>query len=226
MGKMINCQGYSIYQAAEQPADDIVIVAHGSFKTEKAKYTTVPIHMSLYFYTFRGSYGTGGQLTDLMNNPDVESGVTTGNTVKEMEEYPIQGLKTKEGTQIMGRREVTVVGGYGPKGDGTGSFSFANGRITSIAGPGSKVWDYGLTCNGIAGTQAVKICEDAAKTDPLWLHRDIFMINDGAPSMKLSQVFKILGKTHYNRIHFTACRVESKTGFAGTTGWDDVNKLV
>lgn len=223
MGKMIMGEGYAIYQVGETPAADIAIITHGSFKTKNAKYTNVPLGMSLYFYTFLGDYGTEGQMKSMLTNSDVKYGVTDSNSVVQM--VPTRtGLRDREGNDIFLNKETVLPGGFGTeKVKPAGSFKVTNGRVTSIAGPGSKVWDLGLTHND-ADAGAVKTVESASKNDSLWLSRDIFMIPEGCGKLYLSDVFKILKNTTYVRVHNAACRVQSATGF-GTNGWDDIKKF-
>jgi hypothetical protein len=212
MARMEQYQGFSIYFAGSSPAKDIVIFTHGGYTTKNAKYTKVPADASVYFYTFRGAYGTDAQTRAMLGNADPKLGVTSSNTVMTQQQVDT-GIKSQEGNPIMANKTVEVPGGFGDGQDrDLGQFKMADGRVTSIAGPGSKIWDYDLSYNE-SSERIVKMCDGFGRTVPGWIARDVFVFNQGGEG-RLSTVFKLISGLGYERYHTAFCRVQSETGQA------------
>ena len=81
---------------------------------------------------------------------------------------------------------------------------WGKGSVTSIAGPGTSIWDYELSHNDKA---ARFIAEMRAVTN----NRDLVLVNKGA-TMHLSDLFVALGKsgTKYDKLHYLPCRSPDK----------------
>ena len=219
MARMEHYKGFSIYFPSSAPSDDIVIFSHGGYTTKNAKYTKVPEDGSVYFYTFRGAFGTDGQTRAMLRSTDPQLGVTSSNSVMTMQTVDT-GLKDVSGNPIMGSKTVPVDGGFDSLTDKSqGELKMADGRVTSIAGPSSKIWDYELSFNE-SSQRMIDILDNVARSVPGWITRDLFVLNNGSNDARLSEVFAMLnGRAYrYQRYHAAFCRVESATGQAP---WDN-----
>jgi hypothetical protein len=95
--------------------------------------------------------------------------------------------------------------------------------VDSIAGPGSKVWDYDLSYNNndVAGKQTDttlmkgQVYESVLDARGKGLHsRDLIMVEPGRDDNRLSHVFKAIEQfgAAYTIIHYAPCRVVFNDG--------------
>ena len=188
-------------------SSELFIFGHGSYATKNAKRTIVPNQSSLYFYIWHGSQNAGKGAYAPME------GTSENNTVVSTI-FP-------HGPNAPGQT-VVKPGGFGEEGDDYSAGDMlitGSGRPTSIAGPGSLVWDYTLGHHDDFDG-AIKSLQNGS------LHgkADIVVAKEVRGEVRLSNLFRTIKRrgNAYQKIHYLPCRVTSKTGYQNESGprWD------